>query len=86
MAYDINLESLSLDELKRFGKNVELAVVLSRNAEERSAGGSAERRPRSMGFRWITLLDAKSGPKCPKYANPENPIRPGRAVGASRNG
>lgn len=72
----IDLEDLSLKELKALSKNIEKAIA-SREAKERQdALAAVEAKAREMGFSMDELMAArgkKRASAAPKYQHPEDP-------------
>tara|TARA_R110002074_G_scaffold165088_6_gene325087 strand:+ start:324 stop:635 length:312 start_codon:yes stop_codon:yes gene_type:complete len=73
----IDLESLSLKELKQLQKNVETAIADFKDRERRAALAEVEAFAREKGLAPADLADLLSKrtrkPAAPKYANPEDP-------------
>jgi DNA-binding protein H-NS len=70
----INLEKLSLDELKDLQKDVELAIRGFEKRRKKEALVAAQKAAQEHGFSLDEILSEKSGSKgMPKYANPANP-------------
>jgi DNA-binding protein H-NS len=70
----INLEKLSLDELKNLKKDVELAIRGFEKRRKKEALVAAQKAAQEHGFSLDEILGEKSGSKgMPKYANPANP-------------
>lgn len=74
---DIDLNSLTLDELKKLQKDVNKAVESYEDRRKQEARAAVEAKAREMGFSLSELSDgtAKKGrtPRPPKYRHPENP-------------
>ncbi len=74
---DIDLSSLTLDELKKLQKDVNKAVETYEDRRKQEARSAAEAVAREMGFSLSELTDGsgKKGkaPNPPKYRHPENP-------------
>ena len=75
---DIDLNSLSLDELKKLQKDVNKAVESYEDRRKQEAKAAVEAKAREMGFSLSELSDgtAKKGGRAPrpaKYRHPENP-------------
>ncbi len=69
----INLEKLSLDELKDLKKDVELAIRGFEKRRKKEALVAAQKAAQELGFTLDEILGEKSGSKgLPKYANPAN--------------
>ena len=70
----INLEKLTLDELKDLKKDVELAIRGFEKRRKKEALIAAQKAAQELGFTLEEILSEKSGSKgLPKYANPANP-------------
>lgn len=74
---DIDLNSMSLDDLKTLQKNVNKAVDGYHDKQRKAALAAADTAAREMGF---TLAELTGGPvkktkavSLPKYRHPENP-------------
>ncbi len=74
---DIDLDALSLDELKKLRKDVNKAVENYESRRKQDARAAVEATAREMGYSLSELTDgsSKSGktPRPAKYAHPENP-------------
>lgn len=75
---DIDLDALSLVELKKLQKNVTKAIGDFKERERRNALNAVEAKAKEMGFNLLDLVDgsikkAKTA-SSPKYQNPENPL------------
>lgn len=74
---DIDLNSLTLDELKKLQKDVNKAVESYEDRRKQEAKAAVEAKAREMGFSLSELADgtAKKGrtPRPAKYRHPENP-------------
>ncbi len=76
---DIDLSSLTLDELKKLQKDVNKAVETYEDRRKQEARSAAEAVAREMGFSLSELThgSGKKGktktPNPPKYRHPENP-------------
>ncbi len=69
----INVEKLSLDELKELKKNVELAIRGFEKRRKKEALIAVQKAAQEHGFSLDDILSEKSGSKgLPKYANPSN--------------
>ena len=70
----INLEKLSLDELKDLKKDVELAIRGFEKRRKKEALVAAQKAVQEHGFSLEDILSEKSASKgIPKYANPSDP-------------
>ncbi|MCU4651251.1 H-NS histone family protein [Roseibacterium sp. SDUM158016] len=70
----INLEKMSLEELKDLGKQVESAIKGFEKRRKKEALIAAQKAAQEHGFSLEDILSEKSGSKgMPKYANPANP-------------
>ncbi len=74
---DIDLSSLTLDELKKLQKDVNKAVETYEDRRKQEARAAVEAKAREMGFSLSELTDGsgKKGktPNPPKFRHPENP-------------
>ena len=74
---DIDLDSMSLDELKKLRKNVEKAISGYEDKQRKAAFAAAEAAARENGFSLaeLTGLSPKKAKTVspPKYRHPENP-------------
>lgn len=73
---DINLDSMSLDELKQLRKDVDKAIESYEKRKRQEAVAAAEAAAQQHGFKLadITGGKAKGGAaNPPKYAHPQNP-------------
>ncbi|MBY6117483.1 H-NS histone family protein [Mameliella alba] len=73
---DINLDGLSLEELKRLEKDVAKAIKTFEARKKNEARAAAEAMLRDMGFTLSEIVeDVKASKKvsAPKYQHPENP-------------
>ncbi|KEP70318.1 trans-acting regulatory protein HvrA [Thioclava dalianensis] len=73
----MNLETMSLDELKALQKNVEKAIASYEARKKKEALDQLEKAARDMGYS-LSELTSAGGVKprravAPKYANPANP-------------
>lgn len=71
----IQLENMSLEELKAFHKEVTKALTTYEDRKKSEAREQLERQARELGFSLSDLtgkLKVKRTPAPPKYANPEN--------------
>lgn len=69
----INLEKLSLDELKALKKDVELTIRGFEKRRKKEALIAAQKAAQELGFSLDEIMDTKAGSKgMPKYANPAN--------------
>jgi DNA-binding protein H-NS len=70
----INLDKLSLEELKDLRKQVEAAIRDYEKRRKKEALVAAQKAAQEHGFSLDDILSEKSGSKgLPKYANPSNP-------------
>jgi DNA-binding protein H-NS len=70
----INLEKLSLDDLKELKRDVELAIRGFEKRRKKEALVAAQKAAQELGFSLEEIMSEKSGSKgLPKYANPANP-------------
>lgn len=70
----INLDKLSLEELKDLKKRVETAIKGFEKRRKKEALIAAQKAAQEHGFSLEDILGEKSGSKgLPKYANPANP-------------
>jgi DNA-binding protein H-NS len=70
----INLEKLSLDELKNLKKDVELAIRGFEKRRKKEALSPRKRLRRSTGFRWTKFSARNPGPRaCPNTPTRQNP-------------
>jgi len=70
----IDLEKLTLEELKELNKQVELAIRGFEKRRKKEALHAAQKAAQEHGFSLDEILNEKSGSKgLPKYANPANP-------------
>jgi DNA-binding protein H-NS len=71
---DINLNSLSLKELKDLQSQVAKAIATFEDRKRKEAIAELEEIARAKGFSWAELTGApvvrKRAPAAPKYANP----------------
>lgn len=85
----LNLDELSLKELKAHQKAVERAIASFADREKSAARAKVEALAKELGYDVADLFDlprkAKRVPEA-KYRHPENPRLPGRDAVASRNG
>jgi len=73
-AMAIDLEKLTLEELKELNKQVELAIRGFEKRRKKEALHAAQKAAQELGFSLDEILNEKSGSKgLPKYANPANP-------------
>ena len=72
---DIDLDALTLDELKSLQKDVEKAIRSFEARQKAEALRAAEAAAREAGFSLAELLAAapEKTPVAPKYRHPENP-------------
>lgn len=74
---NINLNTLSLAELKQLEKSVAKAITSFEDRRKAEARAAAEAVAKEHGFALGDLVDAtssrKRGPSAPKYRHPENP-------------
>jgi DNA-binding protein H-NS len=71
---NIDLETLSLDELKDLRKQVEAAIKGFEKRRKKEALAAAQKAAQELGFSLEDILSEKGGSKgLPKYANPANP-------------
>jgi DNA-binding protein H-NS len=76
---EIDLEALSLDELKRLQKDVAKAIDDFEARRQREAIAAVEEKARELGFTFAELAAAAPAKKTggakspPKYQHPENP-------------
>ncbi len=75
---DIDLNSMSLDDLKKLQKNVNKAVDGYQDKQRKQAFAAADAVAREMGFTLAELTGVPGGKKTkavspPKYRHPENP-------------
>lgn len=72
---DINLNAMSLDELKALQKNVAKAIDGYKERQRLQALAELEAKASEMGFSLSELLGGKKGKKAgiPKYRNPADP-------------
>ena len=75
---DINLNDMSLAELKKLGKNVEKAIETHQERQRKEALAAAEAKAKEMGFTLAELVSLTGSKKSrsespPKYRHPENP-------------
>lgn len=75
---DIDLSTLSLEELKSLNKDVTKAIATFEKRKLKEARAAAEAAANELGFSLDELLDTKSKgktrtPKAAKYRHPENP-------------
>ncbi|MFV1841318.1 MULTISPECIES: H-NS family nucleoid-associated regulatory protein [unclassified Phaeobacter] len=72
---DINLEKLSLDELKQLEKDVAKAIKSFEARRKEEARAAAEAVAQEMGYSLNELTAVKGGKpvSAPKYRHPENP-------------
>lgn len=74
---DIDLNALSLAELKQLEKNVAKAIASFEDRRKAEARAAAEAVAKEHGFALGDLVDAtssrKRAPSAPKYRHPENP-------------
>ena len=73
----INLNDLSLKELKELQSQVAKAIANFEDRRKKEALAELEEKARAMGFSLAELTGASTGrkrpPVAPKYANPANP-------------
>lgn len=71
---DINLNSMSLKELKELQSQVAKAIASFEDRKKKEAIAELEELARAKGFSWAELTGAtvvrKRAPASPKYANP----------------
>lgn len=76
---NINLDSLSLKELKELQSQVERAIASFEDRKKKEALEKLEETARSMGFSLTELTGVsavrKRKPASPKYANPADPAQ-----------
>jgi DNA-binding protein H-NS len=75
---EIDLEHLSLPELKKLEKDVAKAIATFEERQKAEARAEAEAVAKKFGFSLVELLDTaspatKKGPPEAKYRHPENP-------------
>lgn len=74
---DIDLNTLSLAELKKLEKNVAKAIASFEDRRKAEARAAAEAVAKEHGFSLGDLVEAstarKTAPVAPKYCHPENP-------------
>ena len=71
---DINIESMSLAELKAVQKKVEKAIVTFEDRARKEALAAIEAKAREFGFSLNDLTKGAGKKKAPaKYRNPDNP-------------
>jgi DNA-binding protein H-NS len=72
---NIDLDALTLDELKSLQKDLEKAIRSFEARQKAEARRAAEAVAREAGFSLAELLEAAPGktPVAPKYRHPENP-------------
>ena len=79
---DIDLNALSLAELKQLEKNVAKAIASFEDRRKAEARAAAEAVAKEHGFALGDLVDAtssrKRAPSAPKYRHPDNPNNPNR--------
>jgi DNA-binding protein H-NS len=70
----INLEKMSLEDLKALQKEVEAAIKGFEKRKKKEALVAAQKAAQEHGFSLDEILSEKSGSKgLPKYANPADP-------------
>ncbi len=70
---DINLDSMSLKELKQLQKDVNKAVASFEDRRKKEALAALEAKAAEMGFSLNDLTNGKTGKiSAPKYRNPED--------------
>lgn len=71
---DVNLNSLSLKELKELQSQVSKAIATFEDRKKKEAIAELEEMARAKGYSWAELTGAtvvrKRAPAAPKYANP----------------
>lgn len=72
---ELNLDSMSLDELKALQKQVARAIEGYKDREKMKALAALEAKAAELGFSLSELMGGKRGKKTglPKYRHPENP-------------
>ena len=73
---DLNLNSLSLDELKNLEASVEKEIQNCQERQKAEALAKAEAAAQEFGFSLSELISSKEikkGVRIPKYQHPENP-------------
>lgn len=75
---DVNLNSLTLKELRDLQSQVAKAIASFEDRKKKEALAELEERARTLGFSWAELTGApvsarKRSPAVPKYANPADP-------------
>jgi DNA-binding protein H-NS len=70
----VNLEKMSLEDLKALQKDVDVAIKGFEKRKKKEALVAAQRAAQEHGFSLDEILSEKSGSKgLPKYANPADP-------------
>ncbi|MCJ7871128.1 H-NS histone family protein [Phaeobacter sp. J2-8] len=70
---EINLDGMSLKELKQLQKNVAKAISTFEDRKKKEALAALEAKAAEMGFSLSDLTSGKGGKiSTPKYRNPEN--------------
>ena len=72
----INLDKLSLDELRTLQKDVKKAIVSYEARKRKEAQGALEAKAKEMGFSLAELTGKQKTARTagvPKYVHPENP-------------
>lgn len=73
---DIDLESLSLKELKQLQKDVAKAIASFEERRKKEALAALEAKAAEMGFSLSDLTTGKGGKiSAPKYRNPDDPTQ-----------
>ena len=75
---DIDLNTMSLAELKKLGKSVEKAISTHEERQRKEALAAAEAKAREMGFTLSELIGKSAAANfgsvsAPKYRHPEDP-------------
>jgi len=74
--FDINFDTMSLDELKRLKKDLDKAIANYDDRLKAEARRDLEEKAREYGFSLSELVEVKTtkrGTVAPKYRNPGNP-------------